>query len=91
MDEKQRVFHRTRETPWNTIDEEAVVLNLDNGHYYVLNETGRRIWELLDGRRSLEQIAAQICREYEVGEQQALADVLKLVKELAAEGLAGSD
>ncbi len=87
MEEKERVYHRTQETPWNSIDDEAVVLNLENGHYYVLNETGRRIWELLDGKLSLEQIASLLCEEYEVEQSKSLADVIKLIKELAAEGL----
>ncbi len=90
MNDTEQTFHRTQETPWNTIDEEAVVLNLDNGHYYVLNETGRRVWELLDGQRSVAQIAALICKEYDVDEQQAMADVIKLMKELTAEGLVAS-
>ncbi len=87
MDNTEQVFQRTQETPWNTIDDEAVVLNLDNGHYYVLNQTGRSIWELLDGQRSVAQLASLICEEYKVDQQQALADVGKLMGELAAEGL----
>ncbi|MBI5788382.1 MAG: PqqD family peptide modification chaperone [Candidatus Schekmanbacteria bacterium] len=90
MLEINAVFHRTQETPWNTIDNEAVVLNLDNGHYYVLNETGRRVWELLDGERTIGQIAALICEEYEAQEQQAQTDIVKLLEEMLSEGLVAS-
>ena len=87
MDKTTLIFHRTQETPWNNIDDEAVVLNLDNGHYYVLNETGRRIWELLDGKLSVAQIASVICEEYDVDQQQSISDVIKLMDELSAEDL----
>jgi hypothetical protein len=83
----QQVLKRAADTPWNVIDEEAVLLNLDSGHYYILNETGCRIWELLDGKKTIADIAAHICQEYEVDENLAAKDTANILEELLKEKL----
>lgn len=40
--------------------EGGVLLHLVTGQYYGLNVTGALIWSLLDGRRTLEEIVAEI-------------------------------
>ena len=48
----------------------------------VLNPVGGRIFELLDGTRSEEQIVAVILEEFEVDEDQARKDVKAFLDEL---------
>ncbi|HEY63818.1 MAG TPA: PqqD family protein [Caldilineae bacterium] len=64
------------------IDNEAVLVLADSGQVMVLNETGGRIWELADGTRTVTDIARMIVEEYEVSEEQALADVQEFVYQL---------
>ncbi len=85
--EHQQVLKKATDTPWNVIDEEAVVLNLDSGHYYILNETGCRIWELLDGEKTVAKIASHISQEYEVAEEVAAGDTARILGELLGEKL----
>ena len=54
---------------------------------YTLNEVGAVIWDLLDGRTSLDQIAAAVCDQYAVTPEEARRDVNELVDSLAAAGL----
>ena len=49
---------------------------------FTLNETGRAIWERLDGQRSLRAVVADLAAEYEAAEGGIEADVLGLVGEL---------
>ena len=49
---------------------------------FTLNETGRAIWEQLDGQRSLRDVAAELSAEYDAPAQEIEADVLGLVEEL---------
>lgn len=51
---------------------------------FTLNETGKAIWEKLDGIRSLRQVAAELTREFEATTAVIEADVLGLVRELAS-------
>jgi len=42
---------------------------------YTLNETGAFIWDLIDGERSVDQIAAAMVAEYDIDAAMALSDV----------------
>jgi hypothetical protein len=54
---------------------------------YALNEVGSRVWELLDERRPIDDIAEAICREYEVSRDQAANDLGELLRSLETAGL----
>jgi hypothetical protein len=65
----------------------VVLLTPDSGEYFTLNEVGGRIWELADGTRSIEEIAAALVAEYEAPLEEVRADTLDVLAELAREGL----
>ena len=69
---------------------EGVVLNLDTKNYYRLNETAQRIWQGLSARKTLEAIAEELSRDYEVTKEEALRDVHDLLAELKRESLLGT-
>jgi coenzyme PQQ biosynthesis protein PqqD len=69
------------------VDGETVLLNLDSGMYFALNEVGARIWELCDGTRTVAEIVTSICEEYAAPEEVIRADVNELLSALSAEQL----
>ncbi len=50
---------------------------------YTLNETGRAIWDRMDGIKSLRQLAADLADEYDAPLGDIERDMLGLVTELA--------
>jgi len=50
---------------------------------FTLNETGKAIWERLDGRRSLNDVIAELAAEYQAPPGEIEIDVLGLVEELS--------
>ncbi len=52
-----------------------------------LNPVGSRVWELIDGRRSVEEIVEAIAREFDVSREAATRDVTGFVRELLDKGL----
>jgi hypothetical protein len=54
----------------------------DVDNIYSMNATGARIWELMDGTLSLEQIVQKIMAEYEVDESTASQDAVEFVTKL---------
>lgn len=54
----------------------------DVNSMYVLNETGAAAWRLLDGKRSLREIAGDLSREFDVTVEQVEKDLLVLVEDL---------
>ncbi len=49
---------------------------------YALNEVGARIWELIDGDRSLKELRNAIVEEFEVSETEAQEDLTVLIEQL---------
>lgn len=50
---------------------------------FTLNETGRAVWNKLDGKRTPGEIAAELSREFDDTEGRIRTDVLGLMTELA--------
>jgi hypothetical protein len=65
-----------------TLSDGAVLLNLQTKRYYSLNETGTRIWEMVQQTADEETIVAALLREYEVEEPMARAEVRRILDEL---------
>ena len=65
----------------------TVLLRLDDGSYFAVDDVGARIWELCDGQRSLEQIVAVMHEEFDAPADQISSDVLEFVAELRSEQL----
>lgn len=78
---------RNETTAFRIIDNEAVILDLESGVYYSLNEVGSAIWSLCDGSKSIKDISTLICEEFEVEKETAEKDVLELLNDLVREGL----
>ena len=53
---------------------------------YTLNETGARVWELLDGQRSLAEVHEEMITEFDVEPLQARQDLLELIQALLEQG-----
>ncbi len=69
------------------LDHEAVVVLPDKGEVKVLNEVGAQIWMLADGTRSVREIVAALCTEFEAVPAIVEADTLKFLAELQQKGL----
>lgn len=65
----------------------TVLLSLDGGQYYSLENVGSRIWELSDGSRTVADIAQVLASEYAQPPATIEADVLELLNDLAHEHL----
>lgn len=69
------------------LDDEMVLLNLDSGEYFGLNDTGTRVWELLADGRSREEVIERLTEEFEVAGEVATGHVAALCAELLEAGL----
>jgi len=69
------------------VDGEAVIINLSNGMYYTMEGVGAEVWQLIERRRSMQQMAVEIAGRYGVDRETVLGDLGVVVAELVAEGL----
>jgi hypothetical protein len=65
-----------------TLSDGAVLLNLQTKRYFSLNETGTRIWEMVQQTADEEAIVATLLSEYEVEESMARSEVRRILDEL---------
>lgn len=78
---------RHPDAAYKLVDGEAlIVVPGSDATHVVLNETGARIWELLDGTRDLDSISASIAEEFEAEPAQARRDLEDLLAELREHG-----
>ena len=54
---------------------------------YTLNDTGRAIWQRLDGKATLREIATSLMEEYEASGAELEADVLGFADEMVQRGI----
>jgi hypothetical protein len=81
-DAKARVVATDRQVACQ-VGGEAVILHLDGGVYYGLNEVGARVWQLVQEELTVAEIVDAIVAEYEVDRAQCFGDVQQLVAGLA--------
>jgi hypothetical protein len=74
-------------TAWRIIEGEAVILSMETKALRGLNPVGSRVWELIDGQRSVEEIAGLVVQEFDVAPPEAAGDVHAFVQELLDKGL----
>jgi hypothetical protein len=65
-----------------TLSDGAVLLNLQTKRYFSLNETGTRIWEMVQQTADEEAIVATLLSEYDVNETLARSEVRRILDEL---------
>jgi len=79
-----------------SVDGEALIINLDTGSYYSAEGTADAIWSLLSRGVSVEETTTRMEEQWEAETGLVAASVRRLASELAKEGLlvpaaAGSD
>lgn len=64
------------------LNDESVILNLDSGIYYGLNEIGARIWELVQQPCSFDRLLNTLLEEYQVSEVVCRQELTRILQEL---------
>jgi hypothetical protein len=69
------------------LEGEMVLLNLASGVYFGLDRVGARVWQLVDEHATLDGVLAVMREEFDAPADVLERDVLRLVSELAGQGL----
>jgi hypothetical protein len=65
------------------IQGEGILLQLENGKYFGLNDVGTRMWQLIVEHQSLQIVLARLESEYDVDAAELRTDLLRLVDDLS--------
>ena len=86
-DLKNTVIYRNPTAISSDLDGESVILDMESGKYHSLDTTGTRVWELLEGKISFNDIVLKLMSEYSVEGQQCTTDVKEFINQLIDLGL----
>lgn len=78
---------RDPELVWRELDEELVIVRPSDGQIKVLNGVGAFVWQSLDGRRAVGDLAELVSAEYEISAQEAKSDIEDFLGQLTEGGL----
>lgn len=81
------VLSRSPDAASRTYDGQATIVLPSRAEVKVLNEVGSRVWESIDGRRTLGEILDAVLAEFDVPREQVTADVIEFVGALKAQGM----
>lgn len=88
MDVNERVSFKARNNVVATeIDGGEVLLDLDSGQYFSLNETASLVWRGIVERESSVAIVHRILAVYDVDEERCVDDVSKIIEAFCSAGL----
>ena len=69
------------------LDGETILMAIEQGSYYGMEETARRIWELVEQPREVADLCRQLAAEYRVAPEVCARDVIAFLEELLKEKL----
>ena len=88
MSERDPLFRRDPTTAFRSVaDEGCLVVVPSRATVEVLNPVGGKIYAMLDGTHTADDIVRAVMEEFEVGEEQARRDLHEFVSELRAKGM----
>jgi Coenzyme PQQ synthesis protein D (PqqD). len=68
-------FIRNQQIINSELEDNLVMMHIDKGKYYGLNQIGKRIWELLDKPKDAEEITSILLKEFNVSQERCMSDV----------------
>ncbi len=69
------------------VEGEMVILSIDSGHFFHLNATGSRIWELLGVPMTMAEICEKASEGFAVDPEACRRDIAEFVQGMRAKGL----
>ena len=93
MIELDRVYVPSEDIVAREIEGEVIIIPLISGigdaddDLFSLNETGKAVWDLLDGTRTLREVCSALGAVYDAELEEIQQDVLGLVEELERRGM----
>jgi|1185.fasta_scaffold895023_2 hypothetical protein len=80
-------WQRDPGVPFQSLEEETVVVDPSRRQVHLLNDTAARIWDLLSTPHSLADLVSALGEEYDAPEDELRAAIEETVKDFGEKGL----
>jgi hypothetical protein len=78
---------KSPQASWQIIENEIFIVTSKNSMLHTSNKVGVRIWELINGKRKIKEIARNISEEFDVDYETAEKDLLEFINKLSEKGM----
>ena len=78
----ETVIKQIEEIVASDIDGETVMMSVENGKYYGLDDIGSRIWELIERPIRISDLIDRLLERFDVDRETCEKDVVKFLNEL---------
>jgi hypothetical protein len=68
-------------------DGEVLMMHVESGHYFGLNEVASFVWQQLETPLSVADLCVRVQSEFDVDEERCMADLLDHLRSMIADGL----
>lgn len=69
------------------VDDEIVIMSLDKGHYFGLDDIASEIWKRLDRHPTLPDLIDSLAQDYDASRGTIEKEVVELLRRMAEQGL----
>jgi hypothetical protein len=80
----QTILARSESLVTAPLGHELVMMDIESGTYYTLDDVGSFIWSQLDAPTSVADLLSQLQRRYEVSPEQCQRDVMPFLERIFA-------
>lgn len=80
--ESKNIIVKNKEIDDSDIDGDKVMMNLDKGEYFMMNQVGSRIWDIIINPITVKDIIIKLLEEYDVEESTCKASVIEFLERL---------
>jgi hypothetical protein len=86
------IYRRSADVVCRQVGAESILVpirqNVGNLDYvYTLNPVAARVWSLIDGTRTIDDVVSELCDEFDVDRDTALGDITTLLTDLTGAAL----
>ncbi len=79
----ETIVSRNAEITYTEMDDEIVMVNIDRGEYYGLDNIATDIWGMLEEEMRVMDLCEALSKKYSIDTGQCLEDTLPFLKEMA--------
>lgn len=79
---KEYCIVRNGNVPWKKLGGKVMLLELNTGNYFALNEIGSFIWDCIEEEKPASKILHAVMERYDVSSEKANAGILTFVESL---------
>ena len=83
----ETIINRSEEAVSAEVDGTAVMMSVESGKYFGLDEIATRIWDLVEEPKSFEALCDALTAEYDIDKENCKTDVSEFLEHLKGEKL----